>query len=515
MDFFYVAALAGIALFSLSASLFYRRRWLSREKQYALLKEREARFSESEGKYSMLVENVATGILLPETDGEIAYANPAFADIVGVGSPEALIGSSYLDFVHPEDRDESRRRMQLRTSEQKLLPLRVHRMLGPGGKESVVESTAAIAVSDGRPLVMSFFHDITERKRNEDALRGSEETFRTFFEQHGVGFAITDADCRWLNVNDRLCEILGYSREELRSIPWRDITPKDIFEQEIVRIGNALAHEDRNEHDFEKQFVRKDGSLIDVAVSTKILSSSGGEIRFASIVQDITDRKRSSRMLEEKARELERHREAIITSMAVLSEFRDGETGEHVRRTKEYVLLLLERADAVCPERFRGERRYPREDFGLISSSAVLHDIGKVGVPDSILLKPGPLTPEEFETIRTHPIIGSYALRKAETVLKDAEFLKYAHEIVTYHHEKWDGTGYPYGIAGEAIPFSARIMAVADVYDALVTERLYKKAFPHGQAVEIIASESGKHFDPELVKVFLECAEEFRAISER
>jgi len=350
----------------------------------------------------------------------------------------------------------------------------------------------------------------------QSRLSESEETFRTFFEQHCVGFAINDEKGRWLKVNDRLCEILGYEREELERLTWPEITPSDHLLGERADYEAFLSTPASTEQSFEKQFLRKNGSIVDVLVTTRMMMpSENRDIRFASTVHDVSDRKRLLSALAARASELERHREAIITSMAVLSEFRDGETGEHIRRTKEYVLLLLERAYADCPARFRGEWGYPREDFELIGSSAVLHDIGKVGVPDRILLKPGPLTPEEFDTIRTHPIIGSYALRKAETTLENAEFLKYAHEIVTYHHEKWDGTGYPYGLAGEDIPLSARVMAVADVYDALVAERLYKKALPHETAVEIIASESGSHFDPELVKVFLECAGEFRAISER
>jgi PAS domain S-box-containing protein len=343
-----------------------------------------------------------------------------------------------------------------------------------------------------------------------------EEIFRMFFEQHCVGFAITDEKGSWLKVNDRLCEILGYEREDLERLTWPEITPSEYLLGERAEYEAFLSKPVSTEQSFEKKFLRKDGSIVDVLVSTRIMTHSmNRDIRFASTVHDVSDRKRLLSALTARASELVRHREAIITSMAVLSEFRDGETGEHIRRTKEYVLLLLERASVDCPARFSGRWSYPREDFELIGSSAVLHDIGKVGVPDHILLKPGPLTPEEFDTMRTHPIIGSYALRKAEATLENAEFLKYAHEIVTYHHEKWDGTGYPYSLAGEEIPLSARIMAVADVYDALVAERLYKKSFPHEKAVEIITSESGSHFDPELVKVFMVCAGEFRAISER
>jgi putative two-component system response regulator len=150
----------------------------------------------------------------------------------------------------------------------------------------------------------------------------------------------------------------------------------------------------------------------------------------------------------------------------------------------------------------------------LLYKSAPLHDIGKVGIPDKILLKPGKLTPEEFEIMKTHTTLGRDAIEHAERQLgTPVEFLKLAKEIALSHQEKWDGSGYPEGLAGEAIPVAARLMAVADVYDALISRRVYKPPFTHDRAVEMIAEGRGRHFDPDVTDAFLEIREEFRTIA--
>jgi putative two-component system response regulator len=152
----------------------------------------------------------------------------------------------------------------------------------------------------------------------------------------------------------------------------------------------------------------------------------------------------------------------------------------------------------------------------MIWKSAPLHDIGKVGIPDHILLKPGKLSPEEFEVMKSHPVIGRDAIQTAETRMgSDNSFLGVAKEIAYSHHERWDGTGYPNRLGEETIPLAGRIMALADVYDALISRRVYKLALPHAQAVEIIRDESGSHFDPSLVDCFLADSGEFHAIATR
>ena len=152
----------------------------------------------------------------------------------------------------------------------------------------------------------------------------------------------------------------------------------------------------------------------------------------------------------------------------------------------------------------------------MLYKSAPLHDIGKVGIPDHILLKPGKLTPEEFEIMKTHTTLGRDAILAAEKLIDaPSSFLRMARDIAAYHQEKWDGSGYPEGLAGEAIPVSARLMAVADVYDALISRRVYKPPFPREKAVAIIREGRGQHFDPDMVDAFLELEAAFHAIAEQ
>jgi putative two-component system response regulator len=198
--------------------------------------------------------------------------------------------------------------------------------------------------------------------------------------------------------------------------------------------------------------------------------------------------------------------------MASLAETRDNETGNHIRRTQHYVkALAIKLRDHP---HFAGY--FTDHAIDLLFKSAPLHDIGKVGIPDKILLKPGKLSPEEFEIMKTHTTLGRDAIEQAERQLgTPVEFLKLAKEIAYSHQEKWDGSGYPEGLAGEAIPVSARLMAVADVYDALISRRVYKPAFTHEHSVELIAEGRGKHFDPDVTDAFMEIREEFRTIAKR
>jgi len=213
-----------------------------------------------------------------------------------------------------------------------------------------------------------------------------------------------------------------------------------------------------------------------------------------------------------RSREVMAIQEVTIMAMASLAETRDNATGNHIRRTQHYVRVLAQHL-----------RHHPRfaaalndETIELLFKSAPLHDIGKVGIPDRILLKPGRLTPDEFEIMKTHAALGRDAIAAAERCLDTPDsFLRFAREIAYSHQEKWDGSGYPEGLWGEQIPLSARLMVVADVYDALISRRIYKPALPHEQAVAMIREGRDRHFDPDIVDAFLECAEQFRTIAAR
>jgi response regulator RpfG family c-di-GMP phosphodiesterase len=203
---------------------------------------------------------------------------------------------------------------------------------------------------------------------------------------------------------------------------------------------------------------------------------------------------------------------ATITAFSSLTQARHHETGSHIQRTRNYVRVLAE--TLANHARFRD--RIDNNTLQLLTNAAPLHDIGKVAIPDSILLKPGKLTAGEWMIMKQHCVIGRDTILATARELGDGDdaFLTCAAEIAYCHHERWNGGGYPLGLAAEAIPLSARLMAVADVYDALISRRVYKEAEPHQTALDLMAQESGRHFDPEILAVMLSIADQFQQIAQ-
>jgi len=212
----------------------------------------------------------------------------------------------------------------------------------------------------------------------------------------------------------------------------------------------------------------------------------------------------------EKTSEIFNLQNAVLATVADLVEFRDKFTGGHITRTQHYLQVLLN--DLINMGIYLNDINKLNSDFFL--PSAQLHDVGKIAISDTILNKPGKLTPEEFEIMKSHVNVGVEAVKKIISETNEHAFLQHALSFVGAHHEKWDGTGYPNGIAGESIPLEGRLMAIADVYDALISERPYKKAFSHEKACEIIEEGSGSHFDPVLVEAFIRVKDEFDNITQ-
>jgi putative two-component system response regulator len=213
-----------------------------------------------------------------------------------------------------------------------------------------------------------------------------------------------------------------------------------------------------------------------------------------------------------RTQELAAIQDVTIMAMASLAETRDSDTGNHIRRTQYYVKLLAQHLSDH--PRFAGQ--LSEQVIETLFKSAPLHDIGKVGIPDRILLKPGRFETHEFELMKTHTTLGRDAIQRAEDELGlKVDFLSCAKEIAYGHQEKWDGSGYPLGLTGEAIPLSARLMALADVYDALISRRVYKEGMPHEQAMRIIVEGRGRHFDPDMVDAFVAIQDRIREISLR
>lgn len=332
-----------------------------------------------------------------------------------------------------------------------------------------------------------------------------------------VSVIITDKDAKITYVNRAFEIASGYTIEEVLgknpkvlqygsgnntdySSMWATLTRGDIWRGEFVNR-------------------RKNGSrYYENSVIAPLKDEFGRITHYVAIKEDTTRLHTANRRLNLTLKNLEelvnlrtkdavQARDMTIDSMAILSEYRDNETGAHINRTKHYVRLLL--------EALRDKVHYSEQEIEQYWKSAPLHDIGKVAIPDSILLKPGKLTPEEYEVMKNHVQFGYEALLRTEVQMEMPGSMKYAMEILLGHHEKWDGSGYPNGLKGAQIPVSARVMAIADVYDALTSKRPYKEPYPHEKAMAIIRESAGTHFDPMLVKVFIEKQVEIQTIAEK
>ncbi len=239
-------------------------------------------------------------------------------------------------------------------------------------------------------------------------------------------------------------------------------------------------------------------SLIEREIKTAFIGMSFMVIILYSYYDDLM-RQELAASLAEKNERIDLMRRGMIVGIANLIESRDSSTGTHVKNTSKYVGMLARAAK----EAGIYSETIDDEFISLILDAAPLHDIGKIAVPDHILLKPGKLTDEEFEIMKSHSLEGGKIIYQVVEDSTDEKYLKMAYNVATYHHEKWNGKGYPLGLAGDEIPISARIMAIADVYDALTMERVYKKAFPVEKALSIIEEDAGTHFDPVLAPLFV------------
>ncbi|MBL8451721.1 MAG: response regulator [Zoogloea sp.] len=300
------------------------------------------------------------------------------------------------------------------------------------------------------------------------------------------------------------------SSESTRTIPVMFLTGLDRPEDE--ELGFSLGAEDFIHKPISPAVVMaRVRTHLALSRATRALERRNADLELL-VAERTAEISEQSRRLVSSKQEVIAAQAATITAFCALAEARDNETGNHIRRTQHYVRIL---AEALCDHpRFKAE--LDEDVIQLLFKSAPLHDVGKVATPDAILLKKGKLTPEEWVIMKQHCAYGRNAILQAEKALgdaADASFLRYAAEIAYGHHERWDGTGYPQGVAGDAIPLSARLMAVADVYDALISRRVYKPPFSHETALAMILEERGSHFDPDIVDALTRVAGQFASIA--
>jgi len=256
----------------------------------------------------------------------------------------------------------------------------------------------------------------------------------------------------------------------------------------------------------EKVFYEYFANQVDISIQNHLVTEL--MTRYADVSKQLEEKNRLlnryndhlEELVQEKVKEISASQVATIHALVKSAESRDDDTGAHIERTAKYCKLIADKLREAGFYTSIIDDSYAED----IEMAAPLHDIGKVGIPDSILLKPGKLTDDEFETMKTHVLKGHSTLASVDSLYHENSFLSFGMEISRYHHEKWDGSGYMSGLSGNEIPLSARIMALSDVYDALRSKRVYKEAFSHDKTVDIIKQGRGTHFDPDMVDVFLE-----------
>ena len=349
---------------------------------------------------------------------------------------------------------------------------------------------------------------INERKEAKEALMVGDKKYRNILENIDEGYVEVDLKGNFTFCNDSVSNILGYSRQELMGMNNREYTTPDSAKK-LYKKFNKVYKTGKTSGVAEYEVINKNGVLKYTEVVVSLMRDKNGmPTGFSGLTRDVTERLKAEKERRELENKLHYARTATILGLAKLADYRDKGTGAHLEKIREYAKIIAREMAGLPAYKDYITEKYIED----IYQSSILHDIGKVGIQDSVLLKPGKLNSEEFDIIKRHTILGGDALTEIESQTEGRSFLTLGKEIAYHHHEKWDGTGYPDGLKGEDIPLSARMVAIADVYDALTTKRPYKEAFTHEKSREIIISLKGSHFDPDVVDAFLASEKKFSRI---
>ncbi len=340
-----------------------------------------------------------------------------------------------------------------------------------------------------------------------------DDVMRQVFERSLDGIVITNTDTVIVDVNPAYETITGYGREELLARPAGIVksgrTPRGTYQ-------DMWDHINRHGHWIGTLVNRRNnGEEWHAYISiTRITDANGSTKGYVGILRDITERERTERVLLDNLIELAATQDVTVKTLALMAEHKDPDISGHLDRIQVYTRILSEELAAIDEE---AAKRLDRAFIDELVKTSILHDIGKVAIPEGILFKPAKLSPEEFQVMQLHTRYGGQVLGQADQRLRSSlevstTFLTVATQIALHHHERWDGLGYPDKLKGKDIPLPARIIAVADVYDALTSRRVYKPAWSHSQARDLIGASAGKHFDPAVVEAFKRREREFDEI---
>ncbi|MCK9373285.1 MAG: PAS domain S-box protein [Sulfuricurvum sp.] len=460
-------------------------------------------------KQSRLLEHYRTVVdvsaLVTKTDarGIITYANEPFCTISGY-TKEELIGKSHSIVRHPQMKSAVFKEIWETIQTGKVWRGIVKDRAKSG--ETFYLDTTILGLRDEEGEIREYIairYDVTELKmyrevleqqldRSYTTLNEKVTAIREYEKAININSAIsrTDGEGKMTYVNTMFCDLLGYASSELIGKTHRIFRPLDGDEAVYDTLWKTI--QEKQIWQGSLKYVRKDGTwcYLDTAV-IPILDTAGEIVEFMSLCHDVSEIVHLNKEIEATQRE-------VVFTMGSIGESRSKETGNHVKRVAEYSRILalhygLDEAEAE-----------------LLKQASPMHDIGKVGIPDAILNKPGQLTHEEFDIMKTHADLGYEMLKHSERPI-----LKAAATVAREHHEKWDGSGYPNKKSGEDIHIYGRITAIADVFDALGSDRVYKKAWELDKILGLIREESGRHFDPVLVSIFFDHLEEFLAVREQ
>ena len=453
---------------------------LEREHMQAALREREAMFR-------LLAENSTDVISRHDAEGKTLYISPACRTLVGY-EPNELVGHSTFEFIHPEDLSEPVSALNLLHSQDTVtnVSYRVQRKDG----SLVWFETSFRALRDPQSNVISEIHaasrDITARRKAEDELRANEDRFRSLVQNSYEIIIVLSADSKIIYESPSTTRILGYIPGRLLGqTPNFLVHPDDLAMVENSISGLLEKYQYVNTIEFRVRHANDSWIYLE-AFGTNLLDNPGVN-GIVVTLRDISERKRSEVALQSAHIDLVQAYEATIEGWSRALDLRDHETEGHTQRVAEMTVKLA-RAIGI-----------PESEWIHIRRGALLHDIGKMAIPDEILLKPDKLTEAEWVEMRRHP-------QYAYEMLHPIAYLRPALDIPYYHHEKWNGAGYPQHLKGEAIPLSARLFAVVDVFDALCSDRPYRKACNRSEVLAYFNEQIGEHFDPQIVKIFLELA---------
>ncbi len=442
--------------------------------------------------------------IVSKTDpkGLITYVNDRFCQISGYSRAE-LVGKPHNIVRHPEMPPEVFRELWSTISSGKVWEGIVKNRTKDGRSYIVDATIMPITDLDGNVIeYVGIRHDVTEleqyreilEKQLDDREHTLEEKINMLGEyEKGIdastSFSRTDTKGKIIYVNDAFCNRTGYPKEELLGQKHSIIRHPDMPDATFKELWETITEKSIWKGIIKNR--RKDGQAVYTDTTIVPILDTDGEIaEYMSIRHDVTK-------IVELGHEIEQTQKDIILTLGAVGESRSKETGMHVKRVAEYSRL------------FALKLGLPGDEAELLKTASPMHDIGKVAISDAILNKPGKLTPEEYDDMKRHTLIGHEMLKNSDRTL-----LKTAATIALEHHEKWDGSGYPHGKKGEDIHIYGRITAIADVFDALGSDRVYKKAWEMERILELFKSERGRHFDPTLVDIFFENLDEFLAIKE-